>query len=97
MTFFYREFFGSTPFHQNTGFENSRQHVCRQLGFLRLVHDDYTVPNVCSQLHQRRRLALRTFILVFFFWSLSVEIRVAKIAMVNISLWVAMWTPYAAI
>ena len=27
----------------------------------------------------------------------SAEIRVAKVALVNISLWVAMWTPYAAI
>lgn len=27
----------------------------------------------------------------------SAEIRVAKIALVNVSLWVAMWTPYAAI
>lgn len=27
----------------------------------------------------------------------SAEIRVAKVAMINISLWVAMWTPYAAI
>lgn len=27
----------------------------------------------------------------------SAEIRVAKVAMINISLWVAMWTPYASI
>lgn len=27
----------------------------------------------------------------------SAEIRVAKVALANISLWVAMWTPYAAI
>lgn len=27
----------------------------------------------------------------------SAEIRIAKIALMNISLWVAMWTPYAAI
>ena len=27
----------------------------------------------------------------------SAEIRIAKVAMINISLWVAMWTPYAAI
>ena len=27
----------------------------------------------------------------------SAEIRIAKIAMINISLWVIMWTPYASI
>ena len=27
----------------------------------------------------------------------SAEIRVAKVALANISLWVAMWTPYAGI
>lgn len=27
----------------------------------------------------------------------SAEIKIAKVALMNISLWVAMWTPYAAI